>query len=532
MTEDKNRPPPICGVFTPNNEAANYFYNTANYYYQVGHHQTNNNNNPHHLYERTQEQQGGDVVDLSQISEVVQHRGSSSSAFTPVNPGDSKPGNKSGGCPIEEFYAPPRTATTLMDSALHQHHTTNSNMKSKKYNSRYPLPEKPRQKRAVIQDMVRPLKQWLVRHRHNPYPTKTEKVQLALGSNMTLVQVSNWFANARRRLKNVVQDSRCSWSKRLRMYNQFVQGNAELLSIASDDSIWNSEDEDEMCDKPHRKSHPPLVHEEEDSCGRTPASSADGIDDGLRSPSLAKDGSPKYKTSILHRYLADSVESASVASHQQIMSHHTQKHSHLPIRPVPNRSKEDRLYKPYKVVRSKIILESSQKVVEEDEDDPLVVVDDEEHNQLHKAGKGIEGECEEDKPVFPSLPSHLHPSFPLWHHPAFHLPPPLFSPFLASSPHKDLLKLLYNDALLARSKDLELGPPPPPSPSPSYEGFIDRLGQNLPLEPLGGGAGDFPHTQQQQQRLQLPIKSSSSLDILNNHHPQTQVPSSTPALFI
>ena len=56
--------------------------------------------------------------------------------------------------------------------------------------TRYPAPEKPRQKRAVIQDMVRPLKQWLLRHRHNPYPTKAEKLQLAVGSNMTLVQVS------------------------------------------------------------------------------------------------------------------------------------------------------------------------------------------------------------------------------------------------------------------------------------------------------------------------------------------------------
>ncbi len=35
-----------------------------------------------------------------------------------------------------------------------------------------------------------------------------------------------------------------SWSRRLRLYNQFVQGNAELLSISSDDSIWNSEDEE------------------------------------------------------------------------------------------------------------------------------------------------------------------------------------------------------------------------------------------------------------------------------------------------
>jgi len=127
----------------------------------------------------------------------------------------------------------------------HNTHSFKQIARSRKFNTRYPAPEKPRQKRAVIQDMVRPLKQWLLRHRHNPYPTKGEKVQLAVGSNMTLVQVSNWFANARRRLKNVVQESRCSWSKRLRLYNQFVQGNAELLSISSDDSIWNSGDEDD-----------------------------------------------------------------------------------------------------------------------------------------------------------------------------------------------------------------------------------------------------------------------------------------------
>lgn len=37
--------------------------------------------------------------------------------------------------------------------------------------------------------MARPLKQWLYKHRDNPYPTKTEKILLALGSQMTLVQV-------------------------------------------------------------------------------------------------------------------------------------------------------------------------------------------------------------------------------------------------------------------------------------------------------------------------------------------------------
>lgn len=46
-----------------------------------------------------------------------------------------------------------------------------------------------RHKRQALQDMARPLKQWLYKHRDNPYPTKTEKILLALGSQMTLVQV-------------------------------------------------------------------------------------------------------------------------------------------------------------------------------------------------------------------------------------------------------------------------------------------------------------------------------------------------------
>ena len=46
-----------------------------------------------------------------------------------------------------------------------------------------------RHKRQALQDMARPLKQGLYKHRDNPYPTKTEKILLALGSQMTLVQV-------------------------------------------------------------------------------------------------------------------------------------------------------------------------------------------------------------------------------------------------------------------------------------------------------------------------------------------------------
>ena len=45
------------------------------------------------------------------------------------------------------------------------------------------------------------LKAWLHQHIKNPYPTKAEKVMLAIITKMTLTQVSTWFANARRRIK-------------------------------------------------------------------------------------------------------------------------------------------------------------------------------------------------------------------------------------------------------------------------------------------------------------------------------------------
>ncbi|XP_012869288.1 PREDICTED: iroquois-class homeodomain protein IRX-1, partial [Dipodomys ordii] len=55
------------------------------------------------------------------------------------------------------------------------------------------------------------LKAWLNEHRKNPYPTKGEKIMLAIITKMTLTQVSTWFANARRRLK---KENKVTWGAR------------------------------------------------------------------------------------------------------------------------------------------------------------------------------------------------------------------------------------------------------------------------------------------------------------------------------
>lgn len=108
---------------------------------------------------------------------------------------------------------------------------------------RRPLQLKLRQKRQTMQNMTRPLKQWLCKNRDNPYPSKLEKEILARESQMTNTQVSNWFANARRRLKNAVKGDNIPWSTRVKLYNNSVPGNAELLSISSDDSsLFDSDD--------------------------------------------------------------------------------------------------------------------------------------------------------------------------------------------------------------------------------------------------------------------------------------------------
>ncbi|XP_064466911.1 homeobox protein caupolican-like isoform X2 [Ornithodoros turicata] len=66
-------------------------------------------------------------------------------------------------------------------------------------------------RKNVTRDSTSTLKAWLNEHRKNPYPTKGEKIMLAIITKMTLTQVSTWFANARRRLK---KENKMTWEPR------------------------------------------------------------------------------------------------------------------------------------------------------------------------------------------------------------------------------------------------------------------------------------------------------------------------------
>ncbi|KAM7537864.1 hypothetical protein Aperf_G00000077939 [Anoplocephala perfoliata] len=62
-------------------------------------------------------------------------------------------------------------------------------------------PNTSRTKRGVLpKRATQVMKQWLFQHLVHPYPTEDEKRQIASQTNLTLLQVNNWFINARRRI--------------------------------------------------------------------------------------------------------------------------------------------------------------------------------------------------------------------------------------------------------------------------------------------------------------------------------------------
>ncbi|XP_050670209.1 iroquois-class homeodomain protein irx-3 [Leptidea sinapis] len=114
-------------------------------------------------------------------------------------------------------------------------------VRSRRYTRRSFITGQRPQKRLFTPEIKRYLKDWLVRRRDNPYPNREEKKVLSRETGLTYVQICNWFANWRRKLKNVntTDMNQLTWGHLIRTYNDRAQGNVEQFSIGSDDSIWS-----------------------------------------------------------------------------------------------------------------------------------------------------------------------------------------------------------------------------------------------------------------------------------------------------
>lgn len=93
------------------------------------------------------------------------------------------------------------------------------------------------------------LKSWLNEHKKNPYPTKGEKIMLAIITKMTLTQVSTWFANARRRLK---KENKMTWEPKNKTDDDDDDdaGSSECEDKDKDDMLMGDE---KHCNKDVRK---------------------------------------------------------------------------------------------------------------------------------------------------------------------------------------------------------------------------------------------------------------------------------------
>ncbi|XP_048778990.2 homeobox protein caupolican-like isoform X2 [Ostrea edulis] len=113
-------------------------------------------------------------------------------------------------------------------------------------------------RKNATRETTAPLKAWLKEHMKNPYPTKAEKVMLAIVTKMTLTQISTWFANARRRLK---KENKSEW-------NSDHSNNSSDDDNTNDDIPANSDDR--LCVEPIPPQADEIADEISDSASKLP----------------------------------------------------------------------------------------------------------------------------------------------------------------------------------------------------------------------------------------------------------------------
>ncbi|XP_033490544.1 iroquois-class homeodomain protein IRX-5b [Epinephelus lanceolatus] len=171
-------------------------------------------------------------------------RSSSGSAFAPYSGSATSPGFNS----HLPYGGEPRAAATLSSFVSPSYDPSSGISGSLDYHPFGPLGPypygDPSYRKNATRDATATLKAWLNEHRKNPYPTKGEKIMLAIITKMTLTQVSTWFANARRRLK---KENKMTWTPRNRSEDEEEEDNIDLERNDDDDEPMKANsDEPEM----------------------------------------------------------------------------------------------------------------------------------------------------------------------------------------------------------------------------------------------------------------------------------------------
>lgn len=119
--------------------------------------------------------------------------------------------------PANVTYVSTPTVKTVTPPRLQTHSSGDESPTEITVPSSVPLPaldsptevtDKKRTRRGVLpKQATNIMKSWLFQHLVHPYPTEDEKRAIAAQTNLTILQVNNWFINARRRILQPMLDA-------------------------------------------------------------------------------------------------------------------------------------------------------------------------------------------------------------------------------------------------------------------------------------------------------------------------------------
>lgn len=110
--------------------------------------------------------------------------------------------------PAIETVTPPRPQTNSPGDESPTEITVPSSVPLPALDSPTEVTDKKRTRRGVLpKQATNIMKTWLFQHLVHPYPTEDEKRAIAAQTNLTILQVNNWFINARRRILQPMLDA-------------------------------------------------------------------------------------------------------------------------------------------------------------------------------------------------------------------------------------------------------------------------------------------------------------------------------------